>query len=87
MDIDYTEKLIWPTVNLQDLRDTPSTIKDRKLDPFSAFEDAGLKLIFEKNDSEKVFDNFHYKSQGYLDRECRISLINPLGAVTSLLLR
>ncbi|XP_039251998.2 uncharacterized protein LOC120329438 [Styela clava] len=56
IDIDYTDKMVWPIVELFNLGAPPAGMSDRKIDAFSAFEDAGLKLHYNEADSEKVED-------------------------------
>lgn len=51
LDIDYTEEIIFPVVETYNL---PYGKGDRKIDAFSAFEDAGLKLIYKKSDCQQV---------------------------------
>ena len=48
------DKPIWPTLTLSKYYDTPDHLKERKIDPFTAFEDAGVKLICNPRDSIKV---------------------------------
>ena len=54
MDIDYVNQVVWPTITLADFFDVPHRIKDRKLDPYTVFEDAGVKLIYDPRESDKV---------------------------------
>nr|XP_026694191.1 uncharacterized protein LOC100180038 isoform X2 [Ciona intestinalis] len=56
IDIDYVDRVVWPTIKLSDFHDAPEDMKDRKLDPFAVFEDAGIKLHYESSDSDEISD-------------------------------
>lgn len=54
LDIDYTEKVTWPVVEVTNVAEAPENMRDRKIDAFQAFEDAGIKLVYDETQSEKV---------------------------------
>ena len=54
IDIDYVEEVVWPTVTLSDFYDIPLAVKERTIDPFVAFADAGVELIHDPKDSDQV---------------------------------
>jgi len=54
IDIDYVEDIVWPTLILAEYYDTPHKIKNRKIDPYTAFEDAGVELKYNPKESDKV---------------------------------
>nr|CAB3263880.1 uncharacterized protein LOC100180038 [Phallusia mammillata] len=54
LDIDYVDKKVWPIIELKDF--TTGPMANRKIDLFSVFEDAGLKLRYDDANSDKVAD-------------------------------
>ncbi|CAK8695994.1 unnamed protein product [Clavelina lepadiformis] len=56
LDIDFVEKVIWPVIRLENYAGTNASMKSRELDLFSVFKDAGLKLYFVDENSQKVED-------------------------------
>ena len=54
IDIDYVDDVIWPSLTLSDYYDTPQKMKDQKIDPYSVFATAGVKLIYDPRESDKV---------------------------------
>ncbi|XP_078491500.1 hemocyanin-like protein 1 isoform X2 [Ciona intestinalis] len=56
LDIDYVEKVYWPIIELRKYKGVYGKMKDRNLDLFSVFEDAGLKLHYNPDDSQEVKD-------------------------------
>ncbi|XP_076816375.1 uncharacterized protein LOC143462197 isoform X1 [Clavelina lepadiformis] len=56
IDVDYVEKVAWPTIALSDFYETPDHLQERKLDAFAVFEDAGIKLLHDPEDRDKLED-------------------------------
>ena len=54
MPIHYTDQVIWPVIDLSNLSDVSLNLKDRRIDPMAAFNDAGIEMIYDPNDCLKV---------------------------------
>ena len=76
MPIYYTDQVIWPVIDLSNFSNVSLNLKDRRIDPVAAFDDAGIEMIYDPNNCLKVSTACNCKLIHMLHFICSLILLN-----------